>query len=328
MKYSVLDLAPVTEGGSVAESLRNSADLAQHAERWGYHRFWMAEHHNMTGIASAATAVALGYVADKTDKIRIGSGGVMLPNHAPFVVAEQFGTLDALYPGRVDIGLGRAPGTDGRTLRALRRKPDDAEQFPNDVQELLGYLEEAQESDAIKAVPGFQQKIPVWLLGSSTFGAQLAAHLGLPYAFASHFAPDYLQHALKAYRDNFRPSRYLSKPYVAAAMNVFAADDESEARKMMSSMQQQFIALRRGMPGPLKAPVDDIRAVASPHELAGANHALTYTAVGTKETVQRHLQQFIDDTGIDEIILTSHVFDHDARLRSFEIAADALNALE
>jgi luciferase family oxidoreductase group 1 len=325
MRYSLLDLAPVTETGSAGEALRNSADLAQHAEKWGYHRFWMAEHHNMTGIASAATAVALGYVAGKTDKIRVGSAGIMLPNHAPFVVAEQFGTLDALYPGRVDLGLGRAPGTDGSTLRALRRNPNDAEQFPNDVQELLGYLAEADDADAIKAVPGFKQNIPVWLLGSSTFGAQLAAHLGLPYAFASHFAPDYLHHALRAYRDNFKPSRYLDKPYVAAAMNVFAADKEADARYMMTSMQQQFVSLRRGMPGPLKAPVEDINQVASPHEIAAANHALSYTAVGNKEQVQHTLKGFIDETGIDEIILTCHAFDHQQRLRSLEIAAENLN---
>lgn len=325
MKYSLLDLAPVTEDGSTAQALQNSADLAQHAEKWGYSRFWMAEHHNMQGIASAATAVALGHVASKTEHIRIGSAGIMLPNHAPFVVAEQFGTLDALYPGRVDLGLGRAPGTDGATLRALRRSPNDAENFPRDVQELLGYLAEAQPSDAIKAVPGYGQNIPVWLLGSSTFGAQLAAHLGLPYAFASHFAPDYLHHALTAYRDNFKPSRYLDKPYAAAAMNVFAADSETDARYAMSSMQQQFIALRRGMPGQLKAPVDDINRVSSPQEIAGANHALTYTAVGTKDTVRSQLQTFIKDTGVDELILTCHAYDHSARLRSLEIASEVLN---
>ncbi|WP_300317691.1 LLM class flavin-dependent oxidoreductase [Idiomarina sp.] len=325
MKYSLLDLAPVTEEGTAATALHNAADIAQHAEKWGYSRFWMAEHHNMEGIASAATAVALGYVASKTEHIRVGSAGIMLPNHAPFVVAEQFGTLDALYPGRVDLGLGRAPGTDGATLRALRRSPNDAENFPRDVQELLGYLAEAQPADVIKAVPGYGQKIPVWLLGSSTFGAQLAAHLGLPYAFASHFAPDYLHHALKAYRDNFKPSQYLDKPYVAAAMNVFAAESETEARYMMSSMQQQFIALRRGTPGKLKAPVEDISRVGSPQEIAGANHALTYTAVGTKDTVSRHINQFIDDTGIDELILTCHGYDHNARLRSFEIASEVLN---
>lgn len=327
MRFSLLDLAPVTEDGSVQQALHHAAELAQHAERWGYHRFWMAEHHNMTGIASAATAVALGYIAANTRTIRIGSAGIMLPNHAPFVVAEQFGTLDSLYPGRVDLGLGRAPGTDGATLRALRRSPNDAEQFPADVQELLGYLGQAKDSDAIKAIPGFQQNIPVWLLGSSTFGAQLAAHLGLPYAFASHFAPDYLHHALRAYRDNFQPSAYLDKPYVAAAMNVFAADSDGDARRMMSSMQQQFVALRRGTPGRLKAPVDDLSAVASPHEVAAANHALSYTAVGDKQQVNATLKHFAEETAIDELIVTCHAYDHDQRLRSVEIAAECLSSI-
>ncbi|MGM0525519.1 MAG: LLM class flavin-dependent oxidoreductase [Pseudomonadota bacterium] len=325
MKFSILDLAPVTEEGSVAEALHHSADIAKHAEQWGYHRFWMAEHHNMAGIASAATAVALGYVASQTKTIRVGSAGIMLPNHAPYVVAEQFGTLNALYPGRVDLGLGRAPGTDGRTLRALRRKPDDAENFPSDVQELLGYFAETDESAPIKAIPGFGENIPVWLLGSSTFGAQLAAHLGLPYAFASHFAPDQLHQALQAYRDNFKPSPYLDKPYVAAAMNVFAADEEAQARYMMSSMQQQFVSLRRGNPGRLKAPVDDMSKFASPHELAAANHALSYTAVGNQQQVQQSMEQFIAETQVDELILTCHAYDHKARLRSFELAAQALS---
>lgn len=327
MRFSILDLAPITEQGTVQQALYHSADLAQHAERWGYHRFWMAEHHNMTGIASAATAVALGYVAGKTEKIRIGSAGVMLPNHAPFVVAEQFGTLDCLYPGRVDLGLGRAPGTDAATLHALRRSPNDADKFPADVQELLSYLGEAQPTDPIKAIPGFQQPIPVWLLGSSTFGAQLAAQLGLPYAFASHFAPDYLHHALRVYRDQFKPSKYLDKPYVAAAINVFAADGEDDARRMMTSMQQQFIALRRGMPGRLKAPVDDIRQVASASELAAANHALSYTAVGDKQHVRATLKHFVEETAVDELIVTCHAYEHNQRLRSVELAAECLHSL-
>ena len=326
MQYSVLDLAPITTEGTAQTALRNAGDIAKHAEQWGYHRFWMAEHHNMTGIASAATAVALGYVASLTKTIRVGSAGIMLPNHAPFVVAEQFGTLDVLYPGRVDLGLGRAPGTDGPTLRALRRKPEEAENFPQDVQELLGYLAEAEPSDQIKAVPGFKQNIPVWLLGSSTFGAQLAAHLGLPYAFASHFAPDYLHHALTAYRDNFRPSRYLDKPYAAAAMNVFAADKEGDARRMMTSMQQPFVELRRGPPGPLKPPIDDIGRVASAHELAAANHALSCTAVGNKEQVAHAFRVFSEETQVDELILTCHAYDHEQRLRSLEIASECLKA--
>jgi luciferase family oxidoreductase group 1 len=284
----------------------------------------MAEHHNMAGIASAATAVALGYVASQTDSIRVGSGGVMLPNHAPYVVAEQFGTLDALYPDRIDLGLGRAPGTDGRTLRALRRQPQDAEHFPTDVQELLGYLQNAQPEDAIKAYPGFQQKIPVWLLGSSLFSAQLAAKLGLPYAFASHFAPDMMHQALKLYRNEFVPSSTLDAPYSMAVMNVFAADDEHQARYVMSSMQRQFVALRQGNPGLLPPPVDDIRTVCDDLSLRAANHALSVTAVGNQQQVARQMYNFVDDTAIDELMLTCHAYDHAARKRSFEIAAAAL----
>lgn len=321
MKLSVLDLAPVTEETDVGASLRNSVDLAQHSEKLGYHRYWMAEHHNMPGIASAATVVALAHLAAHTETIRLGSGGIMLPNHAPYIVAEQFGTLDALHPNRFDIGLGRAPGTDGRTLRALRRKPEDAEFFPSDVQELLGYLAEATPQDPIKAVPGYQQNIPVWLLGSSLFGAQLAAKLGLPYAFASHFAPDMLHQALRVYREQFTPSRYLDKPYCIAAMNVFAADDEQSARRMMSSMQLQFVDLRRGQPGLLPKPVDDVRLQCDPHALAAANHALMYSAVGNPDQVQRQLKQFSEDTGADEIMLTCHAYNHEARKRSLDIAA-------
>lgn len=324
MKFSVLDLAPVTQETSVAEALRNSGDLARHCEELGYHRFWMAEHHNMAGIASAATAVALGYVASQTSSIRVGSGGVMLPNHAPYVVAEQFGTLDALYPDRIDLGLGRAPGTDGRTLRALRRQPQDAEHFPADVQELLGYLQNAQPQDAIKAYPGFQQKIPVWLLGSSLFSAQLAAKLGLPYAFASHFAPDMMHQALKLYRKEFVPSSTLDAPYSMAVMNVFAADDEHQARYVMSSMQRQFVALRQGNPGLLPPPVDDIRTVCDDLNLRAANHALSVTAVGNQQQVARQMYNFVDDAAIDELMLTCHAYDHAARKRSLEIAAAAL----
>lgn len=325
MKFSVLDLAPVTTQTSVAAALHNAADLARHAETLGYHRYWMAEHHNMAGIASAATVVALAHVAAHTSTIRIGSGGVMLPNHAPYIVAEQFGTLDALHPGRVDLGLGRAPGTDGRTLRALRRNPEDAEHFPDDVRELLGYLELAQPSDSVKAIPGYQQKIPVWLLGSSLFSAQLAAQLGLPYAFASHFAPDLLHQALNLYKNNFQPSGYLDAPYSMAAINVFAADEEQEARKLMSSMQRQFIALRQGNPGLLPEPVEDIRTLCDPYALAAANHALTYTAVGNPQQIKRQLTRFAQDTAVDELMLTCHAWDHNARKYSFELAAQALH---
>ena len=324
MKLSVLDLAPVTETSTVAESLQNSTDLARHCEALGYHRFWMAEHHNMPGIASAATVVALAHIAAHTSKIRLGSGGIMLPNHAPYIVAEQFGTLDALHPGRIDLGLGRAPGTDGRTLRALRRSPEDAENFPADVQELLGYLGNAKASDPVKAVPGYQQEIPVWLLGSSLFGARLAARMGLPYAFASHFAPDMLHQALKVYNSEFVPSAHLKQPYSMGLMNLFAADDEQQARVMMSSMQQQFIALRQGRPGKLAAPMEHIETHFDPHTLAAATHALAYTALGNAEQVTRKIRQFAEDTAVDEVMLTCHAYDHEARKRSFAIAAEVL----
>tara|TARA_R110002020_G_scaffold114217_12_gene262683 strand:- start:3620 stop:4612 length:993 start_codon:yes stop_codon:yes gene_type:complete len=319
---SVLDLAPITVGGSAAISLNHSADLAEHVERWGYHRFWMAEHHNMTGIASAATAVALAYVGSRTRSIRIGAGGIMLPNHAPLIAAEQFGTLAALYPDRVDLGLGRAPGTDGATLRALRRNYDSADTFPADVQELLMYLDEPTPDQKIKAIPGMGSKVPVWLLGSSLFGAQLAAQMGLPYTFASHFAPDYLQLALEAYRSNFQPSKYLDKPYAMAAINVFAADTEQAAKRLKSSMQLQFMALRQGNPGPLPAPIDAIEKQVDPMALAAANHALKYTATGTPEQVHQYMRDFVAATGVNELMLTCHAFDHNERLRSFEIAKD------
>src|SRR5690554_1533393 len=324
MKLSVLDLAPINEGGTAGDSLRHSADLAKHCERLGYHRFWMAEHHNMTGIASAATAVALGFIASQTERIRVGAGGVMLPNHAPLITAEQFGTLEALYPGRVDLGLGRAPGTDQATLRALRRAPESAEHFPQDVQELLMYLDDPKPGQHIRAVPGAGSHVPVWILGSSLFGAQLAAHLGLPYAFASHFAPDYLQQALQAYHQNFKPSKYLAKPYTMAAVNVFAADTEAEAKYMKSSMQLQFIALRQGNPGPLSAPVHDIERHVPSAALSAANHALKYTATGTPEQTHADLRHFVEATAVDEVMLTCHAFDHGARIRSLEIAAELI----
>lgn len=318
---SILDLAPITAGSSAGESLRRSGDIAVHAERWGYQRFWMAEHHNMTGIASAATAVALAHIGNVTSTIRIGAGGIMLPNHAPLVAAEQFGTLAALYGDRVDLGLGRAPGTDGVTLRALRRDYNSASSFPDDVRELLGYLGDADDTAQIRAVPGQGSHVPVWILGSSLYGAQLAAAFGLPYAFASHFAPDHLHVALDTYRREFKPSRYLSEPYAMAAVNVFAADTADAALRMKSSMQLQFVALRRGNPGPLPAPVDDIHSLVDPVSLAGANHALKYTACGTPEEVHTYLRDFVASTGVNELMLTCHAYDHTARLRSFEIAA-------
>ncbi|GAB3296582.1 LLM class flavin-dependent oxidoreductase [Pseudidiomarina andamanensis] len=319
---SVLDLAPIIEGSNARESLLNSADLARHVEAWGYHRYWMAEHHNMTGIASAATAVALAYIGSQTKTIRIGAGGIMLPNHAPLIAAEQFGTLAALYPNRIDLGLGRAPGTDGATLRALRRTYDSADAFPADVQELLGYLADPKPNQQIKAVPGSGSNVPVWLLGSSLFGAQLAAQLGLPYAFASHFAPDYLHLAIEAYITNFKPSPYLEKPYIAAALNVFAADTEQAAKRLKSSMQLQFMALRQGNPGPLPAPLDNIEDKVDPMALAAANHALKYSATGTAEQVHQYMRDFKKATGVNELILTCHAYDHKERLRSFDIAKD------
>ncbi len=322
---SVLDLAPITAESSAKVSLQRSTELAQHVEKLGYQRFWMAEHHNMTGIASAATAVALAHIGSRTESIRIGAGGIMLPNHAPLIAAEQFGTLAALYGDRVDLGLGRAPGTDAATLRALRRTYNSADRFPDDVQELLDYLDDPSPAQQIKAVPGSGSKVPVWILGSSLFGAQLAAKLGLPYAFASHFAPDHLQAALETYRQQFRPSKYLAAPHAMAVVNVFAAEDEQAAKRMKSSMQLQFIALRKGNPGPLPAPVDTIEEQVDPMALAAANHALKYTASGTPEQVHTYLDDFVAATGVDELMLTCHAYDHQARMRSFEIASGRLS---
>jgi luciferase family oxidoreductase group 1 len=328
--FSILDLAPIVQGASPAQAFRNTLDLAQHAERWGYNRYWLAEHHNMTGIASAATAVVIGYVAGGTSTIRVGAGGVMLPNHAPLVIAEQFGTLESLYPGRIDLGLGRAPGTDQRTARALRRNlTDSADTFPQDVLELQAYFRPAEPGQAIQAVPGAGLNVPIWLLGSSLFSAQLAAALGLPFAFASHFAPDYLMPALEIYRKQFRPSEALTRPYAMVGVNVFAADTDAEAKRLFTSVQQQFVNLRRGRPGPLQPPLDSTEGVWSAMEKAGADHALTYSMVGTPETVRRNLQAFIDATQADEIMATAQIYDHAARLRSFKILAgirDTLNA--
>ena len=322
---SLLDLAPVIEGGTPRDALLNARDLARHAEALGYHRFWMAEHHNMVGIASAATPVALGFVAAGTERIRVGAAGMMLPNHAPLVVAEQFGTLASLYPHRVDLGLGRAPGTDQETMRALRRdNPAAAERFPQDVQELLHYLEPVQPGQRVQAVPGAGTRVPVWILGSSLFGAQLAAALGLPYAFAAHFAPDQLDEALHVYRSRFEPSARLAEPYAAAAVNVFAADTDAEGRRLMTSMEEQFVALRRGTPGRLGPPTDDPDSLGSPAELRGARHALKESAVGSPATVTAWLDRFIERTRVDELILTAQIHHHTARKHSLAIAAEAL----
>jgi luciferase family oxidoreductase group 1 len=320
--FSVLDLSFVAAGGTPADAFRNTLDLAQHAERWGYRRFWLAEHHNMVGIASAATAVVIGYVAAGTRSIRVGAGGIMLPNHAPLLVAEQFGTLESLYPGRIDLGLGRAPGTDQHALRALRRSPASGDTFPQDVLELQAFFGPVANGQRVQAVPGAGLNVPLWILGSSLFGAQLAARLGLPYAFASHFAPAALMQALQVYRSDFRPSQQLDRPYVAAGVNVFAAETEAEARRLFTSTQQQFTNLLRGAPGQLQPPVDDIDTYWTPLEKAQASEMLRYSFVGTPDTVRQGLRHFVEQTGVDEVIVVSSIYEHKARLRSYEILAD------
>nr|WP_205849128.1 LLM class flavin-dependent oxidoreductase [Natronospirillum operosum] len=324
----MLDLAVITEGSSAREALFNARDLARRAEQQGYKRFWMAEHHNMTGIASAATSVALGFVAAGTEHIRIGAGGVMLPNHAPLVIAEQYGTLATLYPDRVDLGLGRAPGTDGATMQALRRDPRHAaDNFPDDVRELLHYFEPAEPGQKVRAVPGVGLRVPLWLLGSSLYSAQLAAALGLPFAFASHFAPTMLGQALAVYRERFQPSRYLDQPYAMAAINVFAADSDAEGRRLMTSVEQQFVRLIRGNPGRLQPPVDHPDEIGTPMERAQAQQALSESAVGSADSVHAWLQRFVERTRVDELMITGQIHDHEARCRSFAIAAEALRAL-
>lgn len=322
--FSLLDLAPVPQGSTPRQAFEYSLDLARHAEAWGYHRYWAAEHHNMTGIASAATAVLLGYIAGGTTTLRVGSGGVMLPNHSPLVIAEQFGTLATLYPERIDLGLGRAPGTDQRTMIALRRHlAGDVDNFPRDVQELLGYFDDVKPGQPVQAVPGQGLHVPIWLLGSSLYSAQLAAALGLPFAFASHFAPDQLWQALDLYRRNFKPSPSLEQPYAMVCINVVAADSERDARFLFTSMQQQFINLRRGRPGPLPAPVQDLDALWSQGEQYGVEQALRMSVVGDRDQVRAGLQAIIDKTGADELMINGQIFDHQARLRSFELAMAA-----
>ena len=325
--FSILDLAHVPEGSTPSDALRNSVDLAQHAERWGYNRFWLAEHHNMVGIASAATSVAIGYVAGGTKTIRVGAGGIMLPNHSPLVIAEQFGTLEPLYPGRIDLGVGRAPGTDQRTLRALRRDPTAADTFPQDVLELQALLGPVQPNQAIQAVPGAGSNVPIWILGSSLFGAQLAAMLGLPYAFASHFAPGALMQALQVYRERFQPSAQLDRPYAMVGVNVIAADTDEEARHLFTSPQQSFTNLFRGARGKLQPPIDDIESYWSPHEKAQAMNMLSCSFVGSPGTVREGLRGFIAETGADEVMVASAIYDHGKRLRSYEILAEVQNAM-
>jgi luciferase family oxidoreductase group 1 len=320
---SVLDLAPVPEGSDVSQSLRNTLDLARHAERLGYKRYWLAEHHNMPGIASAATSVVIAHVAAGTSTIRVGAGGIMLPNHAPLVIAEQFGTLAALHPGRIDLGLGRAPGTDMATARALRRNLDaSVDGFPQDVVELIGYFRPATQDQRVRAVPGEGQQVEVWILGSSTYGAQLAAMLGLPYAFASHFAPAEMEHALDIYRSRFQPSEQLDRPHAMLGINVFAAPTDEEARLLFSSLQQAFVNLRTGRPGRLPPPVEGFEQNLDPMAKAMLGQALSQAVVGSPETVKRGIDAFIRRTGADELMVTAQIFDHEARVRSFEMLAD------
>src|SRR5688500_3757501 len=325
---AVLDLAFVPEGGTAADALRNSLELARHVERLGYRRFWLAEHHNMVGIASAATAVVIGYLAGGTTTIRVGAGGIMLPNHAPLVIAEQFGTLATLYPDRIDLGLGRAPGTDQLTARALRRHLDanDADDFPRDVVELIAYLDAPQPGQSVRAIPGAGTQVPVWILGSSLYGAQLAAYLGLPYAFASHFAPDLLEPALRVYRDTYRPSARWPEPHTMVGVNVIAADSDAEGARLLTSLQQRFLGMRRGVRGPLPRPVEAMDGLWGDDERAAVQRMLTATASGGPDKVRRELQAIIQRTGAHELIVAGAIHDHAARLRSYEIVAGLARA--
>ena len=324
--YSLLDLAPVCEGSTPAQAFANSLDLARHAEALGYTRYWLAEHHNMPGIASAATALLIGHIAGGTSTLRVGAGGVMLPNHAPLQVAEQFGTLASLYPGRIDLGLCRAPGTDQATLQALRRHYAGAEAFPSDVMELLRYFEPVQPGQPVQAVPGAGLEVPVWILGSSLFGAQLAAALGLPYAFASHFAPAAMSEALALYHRDFKPSRRLRAPYAMLALNVVAADTRAQAQRLFTTQQQAFVRLRRGAPGLVPPPVDDIEAFWTPAEKAMVEQALACAVVGDADDVREGIADFARRHRPDELMLTANIFDHGARLHSFALAAQAFGS--
>ena len=324
---SVLDLSPITQGSTAAQSFRNTLDLAQHAESWGFKRYWLAEHHGMPGIASAATAVLLAHLAAGTRTIRVGAGGVMLPNHSPLVIAEQFGTLESLHPGRIDLGLGRAPGSDMATARALRRNlTSDSDEFPQDVLELMDYLS-PEPKQTVLAVPGKGLQVPIWILGSSLYGAQLAAMLGLPYAFASHFAPAQMMDAIAVYRSTFRPSKQLAKPHVMLGFNVFAADSDEQAQLLASSMQQAFVNLRMGRPAPLPPPVVGFVDNAGPQVQALLQGVLSASAIGSPDTVRNAMQAFIERTGADELMVAGAMFDHAARLRSYEIVSEAREAL-
>jgi luciferase family oxidoreductase group 1 len=324
---SVLDLSPILEGGDAAQSFRHSLDLAQHAERWGFNRYWLAEHHGMPGNASAATAILVGHIAGGTSRIRVGAGGIMLPNHSPLVIAEQFGTLESLYPGRIDLGLGRAPGSDQLTARALRRSLEsDADAFPQDVMELRDYLSKSPRQ-AVRAVPGIGLEVPLWILGSSLFGAQLAAALGLPFAFASHFAPAQLMQAIDIYRARFQPSAQLAEPYVMLGFNIFAADTDDEARVLATSMQRAFINLRSGWPQKLQPPHAGYLSQLAPHERGMLDQIMACTAIGSPDTVREKLDDFVNRTGANEVMVASQIYDHAARMRSYEIAAEVQHAL-
>ena len=318
--FSILDLSPIVEGGDASRALQNTIDLARHAESWGYHRYWLAEHHNIPSVASAATSVVIGAVAGQTSAIRVGAGGIMLPNHAPLVIAEQFGTLESLFPGRIDLALGRAPGSDPMTARALRRGGGDADTFPQDLLELMSYFT-APDGQRVKAIPGAGLRIPIWILGSSLFGAHVAAELGLPYGFASHFAPALMMDALAIYRQRFRPSETLDRPHVMLGINVVAAERDEDARHLFSSHQQAFVNLRRGTPGPLPPPDDRFTGTLAPHERAEIDHTLSVTAIGSTDTVHAAIAALVARTGADELIMVSQIYDHAARLRSYELTA-------
>ncbi|EFE52408.1 luciferase family oxidoreductase, FMN-dependent, PP_0088 family [Providencia rettgeri DSM 1131] len=325
---SLLDLAPIIQGSTAKEAFAHSLDIAQLAEKLGYHRYWLAEHHNMTGIASAATSVLIGYLAANTHNLRLGSGGVMLPNHSPLVIAEQFGTLNTLYPERIDLGIGRAPGSDQRTMQALRRHMNtDIDNFPQDVAQIINWFDAINPDPAVRPVPGFGEKIPVWLLGSSLYSARLAAQMGLPFAFASHFAPDLLLQALEVYRANFQPSQRLSKPYAMVCTNIIAADTQREAEFLFTSMQQAFVMLRRGQPSQLPAPVESMENIWSPAEKFGVQQALGMSLVGDKTKVRHGLDTILRQTQADEIMVNGQIFDHQARLYSFELAMQVMNEI-
>lgn len=325
ISFSVLDLVPVTEGNTSSDSFKNSLDLAQHVEEWGFERFWISEHHNMESIASSATVILLGFIANGTSKIRVGSGGIMLPNHAPLIVAEQFGTLETLYPGRIDLGLGRAPGTDQKTAMALRRnRQESVQDFPDNIQDLQRYFSEENKNSAVRAIPGEGLNIPLYLLGSSTFSAQLAGMLGLPYAFASHFAPAQLHAALHLYHQNFQPSKQLEKPYTMACVNVIAADTDEEAEFLATSQKLFALGIIRGIRKPMPAPVKNMNEMWTEAERAAFEQMMKYSFIGSREKIEAELIQFAEETKINEIIVVSHIFDHKARLRSYEILSDIM----